>query len=368
VQLQAYLGLAGTAEQEIAQPEDESLPSDLIAELQSGDPAIIDDVLARIGEQEEDTDGPLHKGIKRAFLQTAQNPELTPPVRAANADALDELEYLPDDLHTFVPIPNDQSPSIHIGRYPVTNAQYQRFLEAGDFAQEKYWTNFPKFSEPDEETGDIKQIGDWGNEGWKWLQKNWNDEKKVLPRYWNDSRFGNIRKGVPVVGITWYEANAYCKWLQEHWDELSEAEKNPNLNLGLIRLPTEQEWVLFSGGEDPNGRYPWDKEGQVTSKEEEILRRANVYESDIGRTTPVAMYPLGISAHRVWDMSGNVWEWQANFHDDNHYRLGLRGGAFNDDHKGARAASRHGDDPSSRYRGSGVRVMLAAPFSPSSDL
>jgi formylglycine-generating enzyme required for sulfatase activity len=368
VQLQVYLGLAGTAEQETAQPEEASLPSDLIAELQSGDPAIIDDVLARIGEQEEDTEGPLHKGIKRTLLQTAQNPELAPPTRAANADALDELGYLPDDLHTFVPIPADQTPQFHIGRYQVTNVQYRRFLKADDFAQKDYWIDFPKFSEPDKQTGDIKQLGDWGEEGWWWLQNNWNDEKKVLPRYWNDTRFGISRKGVPLVGITWYEANAYCKWLLAHWDDLAEGEENPGWKPELIRLPTEREWALAAGGEDPSDRYPWDKKGQVTEKEAEILRRANVKESGIGRTTPVAMYPLGVSPHGVWDMGGNVREWCGNYYDSDHAFLGLRGGAFDLDLGYARAASRHVGYPRYHYYDLGVRVVLAAPFSPSSDL
>ena len=258
--------------------------------------------------------------------------------------------------------PNDQSPDFHIARYPVTNAQYQRFLASDDFAKEKYWLDFPKFSEPDQQTSEIERLGDWGDKGWQWLQKNWDDDYKVYPRYWNEPRFGIARKGVPVVGVSWYEANAYCKWLLAHWDEQPEAEKNPGLKPAVLRLPTESEWALAAGGENPKDRYPWDKKKQITEKEEEILRRANVVESGIGRTTPVAMYPLGVSPHGVWDMGGNVWEWQMNYYDSDHDFLGLRGGSWLCSRYRARAAARFGHDvPFDRDQDLGFRV--AAHFS-----
>jgi formylglycine-generating enzyme required for sulfatase activity len=290
--------------------------------------------------------------------------DLSPETRATAADTLDELGYLPDDLHIFVPIPNEPSPTFHIARYQVTNIQYQRFLDANDFAKKEYWIDFPKFSGPDKGTSDIKLIGDWGEEGWQWLRGALQDEDKspdgkvVLPRYWNDPRFGISRKGVPVVRITWYEANAYCKWLLAHWDELSEAEENPGLKPTLIRLPTEREWALAAGGEKPENRYPWDKNDQVTEKEEEILRRANVDESDIGRTTPVAMYPLGVSPHGVWDMGGNVWEWQANYYDNDRDWLALGGGSWSYLLRLARVSGRNGDFPVNPWYYSGFRLCV----------
>jgi formylglycine-generating enzyme required for sulfatase activity len=308
----------------------------------------------------------------RFFFQRETQVQAPLPILtlASAADSLDKFGYLPENLHTFVPIPDAQSPKFHIGRYPVTNAQYQRFLEADDFAQKEYWVDFPKFSAPDEDTGEIKPMGNWGEDGWEWLQDTLQDEdaspdgKVVLPCYWNEPRFGIVRKGNPVVGVIWYEANAYCKWLLVHWDELPEAEQNIGLKPTLIRLPTEQEWALAAGGEEPSGRYPWDEKGQATEEKKEILRRANVDESGIGCTTPVAMYPLGVSPHGVWDMGGNIWEWQANYYSDDHRRLALRGSAFyNSNHDLAHAASRVRDLPY-RNRANGFRVVLAAHFSP----
>jgi formylglycine-generating enzyme required for sulfatase activity len=67
-------------------------------------------------------------------------------------------------------------------------------------------------------------------------------------------------------------------------------------------------------------------------------------------------------------MGGNVWEWQANYYSDDHGRLGLRGGAFSANHDSARATSRYRYSPHSPNGDIGVRVVLAAPFSPNSDL
>ena len=278
---------------------------------------------------------------------------LTPRERAAAADILDELGYLPADLHEFIAVSREQI-TFNMGKYPITNIQYQRFVEAPDFGKREYWVGFPKFGEPEK---DFTEIGDWGEEGWQWLQKRWADDMKVYPRYWNDPRFGIARAGVPVVGITWYEANAYCKWLLAHWDELPEGKENPGLKPELIRLPTEAEWITAAGDADPAERFPWDKAGEVTQEEAEILRRANVSESGIGRTTPVGMYPLGVSPLSVWDMGGNVFEWQANYYSDSHNALAWRGGSWSRDHDLARLSDRTNYHPYYHWDFYGFRVV-----------
>jgi formylglycine-generating enzyme required for sulfatase activity len=295
--------------------------------------------------------------------ENQENAAFAPAILASAADSLDRFGYLPDDLHTFVEIPQTQ---FRIGKYLVTNAQYERFLQADDFASEAYWTNFPKFSEPDEETGEITEIGDWGDEGWQWLQKTLKDQdqspdgKVVLPRYWHDPRFGMVRAGVPVVGISWHEANAYCRWLLAHWDKLTEAQQNPGWKPGVLRLPTEAEWIAAAGGAEPNGRYPWDKEGEITQDIAEIMRRGNVNESNIGRSTPVSTYPLGASPQGVWDLGGNVWEWQSNYYDKDRDYLAIRGGSWYDRRDYARVSFRDLNRPYYPWRYYGFRVVAPA--------
>jgi len=329
---------------------------------------------------------PDRKKVEDALKAVASSPDYSPPQRADAADALDRLGYTPEGLHRFIPIPTPQSPNYYIAQYPVTNAQYERFLKSGDFAEERFWTAFPKFSHPKEGKGDelrletIAYIGDWGDEGWEWYSNPkdfWadkvlkDDAGVIYPRYWHDPRFGIARRGVPVVSITWYEANAYCKWLAEHWGEREEARENPELDPAQLtfRLPTEAEWIAAASpplpvgeglgvrGDEPEDRYPWDDGIRAKDDREDITRRANVDESKIGRTTPVWMYPLGVSPRGVWDLGGNVWEWQANFYDKDQYAL--RGGFWYIGLNLARLAVRRRHDPDGWYSGLGFRVVAA---------
>ena len=144
-----------------------------------------------------------------------------------------------------------------------------------------------------------------------------------------------------MVGVTWYEANAYCRWLQRHWSDLEEGEANPGCQPALVRLPAEAEWGRTAGGEQPQERYPWDAPGQATQEQSEILKRANMGENGISHTTPVGMYPEGQGKpFRLWDLAGNVWEWQANLFNKDHDFLALRGGSWRHYHQSARVAVR----------------------------
>jgi hypothetical protein len=195
--------------------------------------------------------------------------------RADAAEVLDHLGWLPTDLHEFVYIPlpthitdaPEELPlyllklkGFYLGKYPVTNGQYQRFLEADDFADPEIWSNFPKFDELCTPMGNH-----WGDTGWQWYRNyqlnRLNDaEGKIYPAFWHDPHFGRDHKGLPVVGLSWFETNAYCQWLLKHWQEADflEALANPALHPKEIRLPTEIEWVHFiSVGGSPKKREGW---------------------------------------------------------------------------------------------------------------
>ncbi len=285
-------------------------------------------------------------------------------VRADAADTVDELGYVPDDLYIFV---RTQGYKAWIARYPITNMQYQRFLESGCFNDADLWMNLPKF----DEQSDFMKDTTWKEEGLRWRQQQLEQRERIIkdnviyPLYWEDVRFGASRKCAPVVGITWYEANAYCKWLSLYWPELEEGRSNAEIKTAFVRLPTEAEWVAAAGGLDPQNRFPWDEKGKATpepaSEEDpamlDILQRANVSESGIRRTTPVWMYPLGQSTQKVFDLAGNVWEWQANYRDKDHDVLALRGGSWYFLSRFARLSERSGDLPYYRYPNIGFRVV-----------
>jgi formylglycine-generating enzyme required for sulfatase activity len=288
--------------------------------------------------------------------------QLAAPARAEIADTLDAL-YIPEDLHSFIPIPSSQSLQFYIAKYPVTNAQYQRFVEAKDSLDSKLWQGFPRFDEESQ-----PMAVDWGEAGLDWLSELPSYRQKdasgrLYPEYWRDPRFGIARRGVPVVGVSWYEANAFCQWLKRHWQDpdLGYAADNPGIKIEEmdVRLPTELEWVAAAGGDEPAERFPWDKEKQVTEQVDEIVQHANVSESEINRTTPVWMYPQGAShPHRVMDMGGNVWEWQANYYDSGHDFLAWRGGSWNYSHSYARLSARVNSPPLISNSSRGFRVVV----------
>ncbi len=290
--------------------------------------------------------------IKNGLYKLINIGALSPRERASAADTLDELSYVVLDAFTFLPV------SIFaISKYLITNTQYERFLKPENFQNKSLWINFPKYDEnskPMEET--------WGEEPWDWLQKKLQDKDNDIqdgvlpPRFWRDPRFGINRRHAPVVGVSWYEASAYCNWLLQSWDGLDEGKQ------GLpkpkwIRLPLEKEWSLAAGGE-ANERFAF---GELKDPKKEIMRYANTTESGINRTTPVWMYPQGASPTGAMDMSGNVWEWQANYRDVKNRYLGLRGGSWFNGVVGARVSVRDFDRPLGRNDVIGFRVDVSLP-------
>jgi len=237
-------------------------------------------------------------------------------------------------------MPKAQSP-IYIGRYPVTNYQFERFVKDGGYEERgRRW---------------------WSDEGWDWRKKGERRRSDRStdqpPEYWDNPRFGRSRHGYPVVGVSWYEANAYCAWLTEQlrmanskwriWRDGRSEICNPPSEI-VVRLPTEEEWIAAAGGEKGN-RYPWGPQWDES--------HANTDESHIGGTTPVPMYPSGQSPAGVWDMGGNVWEWMGS-----EYMAGvpaLRGGSWDSDHHPARVGGRFRYSPDFSHHYVGFRVLAS---------
>lgn len=256
---------------------------------------------------------------------------------------LESLGWNIPDLYHFVQVSYPPSavhrpPSFLIAKYPVTNAQYARFVAADDYAAEDLWRSLKVYDHQQQAEVPL------GDKAWEWFRQN--EKKQRRPSYWDNKQFGQQRRLAPVVGVTWYEAAAYCEWLTRHWPELDEAPILQSLitdNHSLVfRLPLENEWVLAAGGEGPrvkikeggknieiSVRYPWQAANAAEQpSQEEIFTRANV-EGQLGATSPVNMYLAGASQpHGLMDMAGNVWEWQANFLDKGNDTVALRGGAW----------------------------------------
>lgn len=150
-----------------------------------------------------------------------------------------------------------------IDRYPVTCGQYRIFMQAGGYENRKWWST----------------------QGWQWLQQN----PVSKPLYWLDDA---IFDDHPVCGVSWYEAEAYCKFVGK-------------------RLPTEAEWEkAASWDEETQSKrtYPWGEELPNSNR-----CNCNDSEKMLQGTTSVNGYPQGESAYGVRDLLGNVWEWTGSW-------------------------------------------------------
>jgi iron(II)-dependent oxidoreductase len=152
-----------------------------------------------------------------------------------------------------------------LDRRAVTNRQFRRFVQAGGYDSLEIW--------PQEVWPSVSRFSDLqGHPG---------------PRDWSDGEFPAGKGEHPVVGICWYEAIAYARWVGK-------------------RLPTAAEWQKAGGwpeqlsGGDCN-RYPW---GDLFDP-----ARANLWASGIGGTVPVGEFPSGATPNGISQMTGNVWEW-----------------------------------------------------------
>ena len=177
--------------------------------------------------------------------------------------------------------------------------------------------------------------------GWKASGKAWTE-----PRYWQDAKWNGAEQ--PVVGVSWFEAVAFCLWLSDVTSE-------------KIMLPTEDQWQYAAQGDD--GRvYPWGNEW------DSMRCNNNVDQKGIGKTTPVRQYEgKGDSSFGVVDMAGNVWEWCLTDYDKktNYNNTGttyrvLRGGSWdNGSSDNFRCDNRDGDSPRGRNISYGFRLSLS---------
>ena len=222
-----------------------------------------------------------------------------------------------------------------ISKYPITNAQFEKFMQAGGY-ENKDW---------------------WSEEGWKYRQ----ERKWQEPRLWRDENFNLPNQ--PVVGVSWFEAEAVCNWLSQQMTT-SSGQKT------TVRLPTEAEWEFAARGKEGR-KYPW-------GKDEPTPERANYDQSQINRPTAVGTYLLGATPDGIFDLAGNVWEWCLDWYDNNYYteckKKGvvknpagppkgdwrvLRGGAYWSDANGLRGSGRYGYDPVDGNHDNGFRVCVA---------
>jgi formylglycine-generating enzyme required for sulfatase activity len=219
----------------------------------------------------------------------------------------------------------DISP-FEIMRTPVTVALFSRFVDAGGYA-----------------TRDC-----WSTEGWAFRT----EQSLACPRFASATErtewASYLTPSRPVVGVSWFEAEAYARW-------------------SGVRLPTEAEWEKAARGTE-GLVYPW----------------GNAWEEDCAghrghgprKTVPVGIFPRGESPCGALDMVGSVWQWCADLYAPDAYSAAdgrdptgpaashdparsaprvVRGGAWNTLPFSLRCANRNSYPPTARFSNLGFR-------------
>lgn len=160
-----------------------------------------------------------------------------------------------------------------IASTPVTNAEYQAFVEDGGYRRRELWSR----------------------RGWEWRRRAGAEH----PLFWVRGAEGRwfvrcfdalvpLEPWHPVVHVNWYEAEAYCRWAGR-------------------RLPTEAEWEMAATLEPATGRkrrFPWGDDPPTPERASLDFRA--------GGTIDVRALPAGDSPVGCRQMIGNVWEWVAD--------------------------------------------------------
>jgi gamma-glutamyl hercynylcysteine S-oxide synthase len=219
---------------------------------------------------------------------------------------------------------------VYLDRFTVTNEQYQKFVDGGGYEELEFWHEeaLPALLDFVDQTG------------------------LPGPRFWSDGQYPLGDQHLPVVGISWYEAWAYARWVGK-------------------RLPNDAEWtkagawpVESSPGRIAQRRYPWGESFDV--------RRAHLFNSGSTGPVPVDEFPGGVSVGGIHQLIGNVWEWTATplvelgdptLHVSESV-VSIRGGAFDTYFENqATCHYQSGEHPLSRRANIGMRLAL-----PMSDL
>ena len=259
-----------------------------------------------------------------------------------------------------------------LAKYPVTNAQFTTFVEDGGYGNSAYWPEAAK-------------VGNWQDGQFK---GRWDDDPRSAPYNFGEPfSLGNH----PVVGISWYEAIAFCRWLTQRWQGNVLLPKD-----WQVILPSEAEWekgarggltvpeqalvkqvgeisrwepnVTLVNNLCPNRVYPWGNGDEADQVDPNL---ANFESSGIGSSSAVGCFPNGISPYGLEEMAGNVFDWTCSreksypyvvddgrelFQSDND-RFIVRGGYFGDDSSWVRCAFRYGVIPFIGSYNFGFRVV-----------
>jgi len=220
-----------------------------------------------------------------------------------------------------------------IAKYPVTNAQYRRFVDAPNGQPDMRWWMYSA-------------------EATRWRKDRPKPKQTAFAG-------GNVSR----TRVSWFDSMAFCAWLSSELESRSGVTTEgrfdvQDVDTWSVRLPTEQEWQRAAVG-DTDWRYPWG--------DELTMAHAN-FGNHVGQPVEVGSYPNGQSLYGVMDMAGNLWEWcltrwgkDSNKVNGYIYRV-VKGGAWNvSNPEHLCATDRAGLGPRARLNDGGFRLTLCLP-------
>ena len=275
-------------------------------------------------------------------------------VLARLGDPRPEVLTIPDMQFCFVPkgpyLKGDEfdeemvTYDYWIGRFPVTNAQYLAFVEAGGYEKKEYWSD----------------------EGWeKKREEGWEGPQVFEGSFHVPNH--------PVVGVSWYEAGAYASWLSQEslcpagfqcvLPSADEWEKAARGGLQVLKTPVitalssiERSLDLEQvQNEHPKRRFAW-------KDDEEDANRMNYSGTELEQTAACGCFRYGASIYGAEEMNGQVWEWEETNDGSDFLPCVHRGGAFRNLGSHCRCSLRSSNDPDARYDDVGFRLVLRPAF------
>jgi iron(II)-dependent oxidoreductase len=164
-------------------------------------------------------------------------------------------------------------PAFKIARLLVTNEEYARFVEDGGYERREFWSD-EGWAHKESEAWTAPLY--WTRDGEGWRERSMFEDAPLLPRH-------------PVTGVSWYEADAYARFVGK-------------------RLPTEAEWEKAASWDDEKKRRLRFAFGNDVPSDKQVAN----FDFRFWGTTPVGSFPEGASPYGCLDMTGNVWEWTSD--------------------------------------------------------